>query len=699
MKKFTLSLVAVLALAVSASAQYYYRPYTFFERHTDHPGKNPGQLNTDAEYPVGSGLPAGWTTIDNGAAASPRWTASQTLPFAFNFNGSPETAYKVSTSGVLTFDVATAVAAPSYTNVAIPSASIPDRSVMVWGIAGTGSNDKIVTKVFGTAPNRQLWIFFSSYSIPGVSTSCYTYFSIVLEETSNRIFVVDQRNPDATSCNPTLTIGVQVDATTATAVAGSPNVDDLATSSPGQSDNRYYEFINGVQPVNDAYLYSLSINQFNVPPASPTLTAKYINFGSAPITALDLKYDLGGTTYTDSRSGLSINFASTGTIVHTAPVSVAAPGRYAIHSWVDMTGDVDHTNDSGNIATHGLSNVPAKTVLFEEATGTWCGWCPRGTVFMDSMRTVHPTTATLIAVHNSDPMTVSNYDAGMGEEVGGYPSGLVDRKTLDVDPSSFFTWYNTRSQDKVPCSVDVQVSYDQLSRFLTATVSATFTTTLEGDYRFNAVLVEDNCSGTTSTWAQTNYYSSTSQNIALVGAGHNWQAEPNPVPASQMVYDHVGRYLFGGWDGAAGSLPAVIPDGSTQTHTFTYSVPASVNPLNTHVIGWVCDPVSGNVFNSARSAGTLTGISAPAAASFDVTVFPNPATDGMFNVRVNLKKGADVHLDIFDYTGRQVLSTTEKKLAQGDFIYPVDLSKLSKGMYSIRITAGDEQVTRKAVVQ
>ncbi|MBL0071768.1 MAG: hypothetical protein IPP34_08130 [Bacteroidetes bacterium] len=79
-----------------------------------------------------------------------------------------------------------------FTSQLLPSALIPDNSVCVWGLQATGANDNIVVKTFGTAPNRQYWIFFTSYSIPG-NTAGWTYWSIVLEETSNKIYLVDQR--------------------------------------------------------------------------------------------------------------------------------------------------------------------------------------------------------------------------------------------------------------------------------------------------------------------------------------------------------------------------------------------------------------------------------------------------------------------------------------------------------------------------
>ena len=87
---------------------------------------------------------------------------------------------------------------------------------MVWGLQGTGSNDNIVTKTFGTAGGRQHWVFFSSYT-----AGSWSYWSIVMEEGTDNIYIVDQRH--STAANPQITAGIQIDGSTATMVAGSPH--------------------------------------------------------------------------------------------------------------------------------------------------------------------------------------------------------------------------------------------------------------------------------------------------------------------------------------------------------------------------------------------------------------------------------------------------------------------------------------------
>ena len=139
-----------LFLAGQAFSQYYYLPSTT--------QGNPGGLNTDNEYPNGSGLDASWEVLLGGGNTSPTWSPTDTIPFTFNFNGSPVSTFKVSSTGVLTFTTSS-TSIPVSTNAAIPDPGIPDNSVMVWGIEGSGSNDAIVTKTFGNVGSQQYWVF------------------------------------------------------------------------------------------------------------------------------------------------------------------------------------------------------------------------------------------------------------------------------------------------------------------------------------------------------------------------------------------------------------------------------------------------------------------------------------------------------------------------------------------------------------
>lgn len=693
MKKAT-QLLLMLCIATIANAQYYYLPFV-------NAGTNPGGINTDSEFPSGGGLPAGWTTIAGPTASVPVWSANQTIPFSFSFNGIPVTQYKVSSSAVLTFDVSSGIAAPAYAKAALPNAAIPDNSVCIWGLSALGSNDNILTKTFGSAPYRQLWIHFNSYGYATASTgSLFTYWSIVLEETTNNIYVVDQRTGGYSAAQKKVSIGIQVNSSTAYSVAGSPNVAALATTDATPADNSYYQFIQGTQAANEMELKSLNVNQFVVAPSSVNIGGVVRNNGTQPITSFVVKYENNGNVYSDTKSGLNITFPNSFAFTHSTPLNIPLNGAYPVKVWIELAGDANQVNDTLNTTVNGLTFLPEKRVVFEEPTGTWCGWCPRGAVFMDSLHFLHPDQAMLIAVHNADPMVVSNYDAPIGGLIGGYPSGLVDRLDIDVDPSTFIAEYNARINDVAPCNVDVTTTFDVATRLLTATVNATFAADVAGDYRFNAVVVEDDVTGTGSAWNQTNYYSSQSNNLPLQGAGHNWQTEPNPVPAANMVYDHVARNIMGGFDGAPGSLPANISANSNHSYSFTYTVPATQDENSIHVIGWVSVEETGaqvgRILNSNKS-GIITGIIPSVSENnFSVKILGNPTNNNSL-VLLNLKKAQEVLYQILDVNGRTVQSIS-KDLPAGEFVYQLSTAKLSAGIYTVKIVAGSNQTSKKIII-
>ncbi len=681
MKKLFTLLFIVLCVNI-ANAQYYYLPYLGA-------GENPKGLNTDIEQP---GL-ADWTVVAT-TSATPVWSQEVALPadLTFLFNGTAVSSYKVSTSGVLTFTTS-AITAPTATNTALPSASIPDNSIMVWGLAAAGANDVIRHKTFGTAPNRQHWIQFCSFSAPGSAGTNWTYWAIVLEEGTNDIYVVDQR----TYLTPlSLTLGIQVDGSNAFQVLGAPNTNSVVTNGGNadtHEDNAYYRFVYGTQAANDAEMTKLTFPTNGGAGQAITISGQLINIGSAPISSLTLKYLANGQVQTDTKTGLNIASGATYDFSHATPFTIPSAGGWPVKVWVDLAGDVNKANDTLSAAIAALAFNPTKRVVFEEATGTWCQWCPRGTVFMDSMHKTYPTTAMLIAVHNNDPMVVSEYDAGIAGFIGGYPSGLVDRKNGEFDPSDFFTEYDDRINGFTPCDVGVQATYNGTTRMMDITLSATFATDLSGDLRFNCVIVEDDVRGTGSGYAQANAYSGGAQ-----GPMGNFHNLPTPVPAAQMVYDHVARAILGGWAGTESSIPATVTTNSVHTYNYQYQVPTSVDAGYIHVIGWVSDANTGEIYN-ANEVNFATGVATQKAETFEVSTFPNPS-NGKVNFEVKMPAlSNDITLEVYDLTGRLVYTTTEGSTLGGSkfFTWNADAS-IANGVYQAIIKVGTESVAAKVVL-
>jgi len=685
MKKLYAFIAAIVMSLSVANAQYYYLPYP-------NAGTNPGGLNVENEYPVANGLSSNWDII-SGSSVNPKWSSIVTLPFTFQFNGVGYTQFKVSTSGVLTFSTG-ATTVPPATRVALPNANIPDNSICVLGIKGSSANDSIVTQTFGVAGSQQTWVLFSSYTSVA-SATVWTYWSIVLEEGTNNIYIVDQRHAGAVP----VSLGLQYNSTSALMVAGSPNsLNSLAGSDPTPADNSYYAFYYGTQAAEQAKLRTVSSDPYVLVPGTSTVTGEIQNLGANTINNVDVKYEVNGTTYTSTLSNINLTSGNVYSFTHNTPININAANPYPTKVWVDLANDADRSDDTLNTMITGLSYLPEKRVLIEEATGTWCGWCPRGAVYTEQIDTVHPGTAIVVAVHNSDPMANSAYDAGIGALIGGYPSGCVDRKSNDIDPTDFEATYQDRINDVSPADVGISATYNASTRQVDINVSSTFAANLTGDFRLNAVLVEDDVTGTTSTYAQTNYYSSSSQNIPLVGAGLNWQTAANPVPASLMHYNFVGRDILGGFDGQPGSVPSTVSASTTYNYTFNYTLPAAWDDTKIRVIGMLQDVATGHVLNVNRSPYLVTtGLNTLAADNFSMTLFPNPA-DVYTQLEVSLTKSTNYSIEMTDVLGKVVYGQNFNG-ATGKNVINLPISGLNSGIYLVKVNVAGSILTTRLMVK
>ena len=149
---------------------------------------NPGYLNTELDdASEGEGWKQiNWDTLNKGYALV------DSIPFPFQFKGVSKNSFRCTKNGVLSFDW---TGFPKVDKVVtdVTSPNLPNQSVVIGGILAKGENDRIVTKMFGTAPNRQYWVKFHSFTVAADTSDkfgTYAYHAVVFDEGTNQIHLV-----------------------------------------------------------------------------------------------------------------------------------------------------------------------------------------------------------------------------------------------------------------------------------------------------------------------------------------------------------------------------------------------------------------------------------------------------------------------------------------------------------------------------
>ncbi|MBU0486454.1 MAG: T9SS type A sorting domain-containing protein [Bacteroidetes bacterium] len=416
--------------------------------------------------------------------------------------------------------------------------------------------------------------------------------------------------------------------------------------------------------------------------AAVSMQFKVMNYGTQPQSSFDVSYTIdGGAVVTES---VSQTIAPGGSYTHTfaATEDFSTVGAYVIHAYATLTGDENTSNDGITETVYYMNWLPTKRVFAEEATGTWCGWCVRGHVYLDYMDANYPDTWIGVAVHNGDPMTVTDYDTYIGGFISGYPSGLVDRGATEKDPLEFEDAYNERITEVPFASVNIEnIDYNTGTRVLNFDVVAKFAIPMTtANYRLNAIVAESNVTGTAAGWEQANYYAG-----GGYGVMGGYETKPDPVPAAQMVYKHVARALLGGWDGTASTVTATVAENEEFSYSYSYTLPAGYNPSTIEIIGLIIDQGTDEVMN-ANVGSIATAVET--AMNEDMAVYPNPSTGMIYVNNVN-----NANIVVYNIMGETVASFSNVSSSVS-----INLGEQTNGVYIVKITEDNVTKTSRIII-
>lgn len=423
------------------------------------------------------------------------------------------------------------------------------------------------------------------------------------------------------------------------------------------------------------------------------------NEGSTEITSVEVEIMAGSEVIPYAQDGL--NLMKGETLEFVIDDSYVLPDGFTMLDMIVKSvndgnfADEDVCNDESSLLLFGTVPSDHKKVIVEEATGTWCGWCPRGTVWMDRMTNKYPDHFIGIAVHNGDPMADPDYDNGL--DASSFPNAIVNRGEF-IDPSSIEPPFLTDVKVTSAAILANGALWDSLTRELTISLIVTSLEDISSNHKVNVALTEDNVSGTGNGWGQANYYSG-SQDL-IDDNGVNWRDLPATV---QTEYDHVARAILAPYDGMENSFPDGLSVDGQKVFNFTYTIPAGFDPQNMHIVTMLINP--NNTINTAESTTIVEAVEngfslVSSTHSVELgnatSVYPNPMNE-YTTVDINLVERTDVNINIVDMSGRSLLQKTYKG-RNGFFRTNVNTSDLPAGNYIMKINTKDFYTAKKIAV-
>lgn len=442
-----------------------------------------------------------------------------------------------------------------------------------------------------------------------------------------------------------------------------------------------------VGKIIDLAMYNIDVPS-TAGPGNINVKGTVKNIGTEPITDMNLTYDDGSNLVSQTIQSLNLLVGETYDFTFSTPYTFPASANANLHICATTTGDAESTNNCIDQSIVAVSSQVDKYVVIEENTGTWCGFCPRGTVALDSLHNNEPK-AIEIAIHDNDPMTVSFYNTLAKLYFPGFigfPNTAVDR-VYGEDPKFVSTDVNKRKVILPPASV----SFDEVNvqaNTITVKPRITMVANMTGQYGIAVVITEDSVKGTGNGWMQSNYYSSASNNHDLIdGNGVNWKNLPKQVDQSTVFggYNHVARALANDqFEGDSASLPGTLVDGESYSYSYTITYDPSWDMKNLHAVAMFIDKTTGEIYNAMETPiiEQLNVVNESLNIQ-SLSVFPNPAFHQV-NVSFTIASKSNTQVTLYDVTGK-VVSTKVLGEVVGAQATTINTSQLESGFYFVRV--------------
>lgn len=290
--------------------------------------------------------------------------------------------------------------------------------------------------------------------------------------------------------------------------------------------------------------------------------------------------------------------------------------------------------------------------LIEDATGTWCGWCPRGLAALDYIKEHYPDNFSLVGVHYGDEMQADSYSGFINDYIQGFPTLLLDRKEeLDITSeakieSLFKSLVDKIQTEKAYAKVELKGVMNPSKTWIRLNTSTEFFYNSTAPHTLSFVLVEDGV----GPYMQQNYYAGGSK-----GKMFGWEEKGSKVA---VTFDDVARELVG-YPGVENCVISTAKPGEKYAGQMDISLASTTNPDNSYVYAIVVNDITGEVVNTAR-------IDKFEEAEIENAAVENVEAEGVdFRVVNGSIEAGDAAVAVYTLDGRQVVNAN---LAKGIYV-------------------------------
>ncbi len=344
---------------------------------------------------------------------------------------------------------------------------------------------------------------------------------------------------------------------------------------------------------------------------------------------------------------------------------------------------------------------PAKRIMLEEFTGTWCGGCPEGTLRGETIYSNYPQECIQLAWHRMDPLTIAENQSFQDRfNVSSYPTALFNRyrnQNFPYNPLYTLWMTNYYLQRNIPAIASV--SFTNMIRngsTYSCDVNVEFYSLPESGIpiKINILLIEDSIPAV-GILEQTNY-SSTVEN------GND--------PLQHWKHNSVVRKAVGGTWGIGGAVPALVTPGTVYTQPMNFTIDPTWNAAFMNAVAYVAydqDTTSNHsqILNSEvihLENFVSTGIQEATIGSA-ISIFPNPMSYGQTAcIAYELKESSEIEISIINAAGALVSKPFRSYETAGKhtFLWSTERSNPAKGNYFVRVLCQNgESYIQKFVIE